>query len=96
MRKTLHCPKCEHDQIVYLPHIRHHAETIPLPCLAVATGLETKPENHFFKGRKDFGFLEAYICFECGYTELYTKDVKGIPIDLIEGAKLLKGPGSAK
>jgi len=27
------------------------------------------------------GLVQAYVCRECGYTELYTQDPKSIPVD---------------
>jgi len=39
---------------------------------------------------KEFGKLQAYVCRKCGFTELYTKGAKSLPVEKIPGAKLLK------
>jgi hypothetical protein len=54
---------------------------------------------HFdWRDDMEMGKLEAYVCRDCGYTELYTSMAKSLPIDKIPGAKLLKGTpkGTAK
>jgi len=40
------------------------------------------------------GQLQAYICRACGYTELWTESPQDIPVEEIEGARLLRDADS--
>jgi hypothetical protein len=46
--------------------------------------------HYDWKDDVEAGKLSAYVCRSCGYTEMYTTDVKSIPIEKVPGAKLLK------
>lgn len=38
----------------------------------------------------EVGALQAYVCRQCGFTELYTAQPEAIPVDKIPGAKVLR------
>lgn len=40
-----------------------------------------------------FGLLEAYVCRDCGHTELFARDPAAIPIGPVFGTELLVAPG---
>jgi len=79
MRKTIFCPKCGANEILFLPRLTDSN----FDELAVFT------EGAFMK--RLFGRIEAHICRGCGYTELYTSDPEKIPVDRIVGARVLRG-----
>ena len=83
MRTSHTCPKCKHEAVLYLPQIadRDDDHTVrPLTAHVVE-----------FDWREDIevGRLQAYVCMECGFTELYTNEVPKIPWQKVPGAKLL-------
>ena len=83
MKATHICPKCKHEEVLFLPQIadRDDDEQIrPLSAHVV----------HFdWKDDVEIGKLQAYACLSCGYTELYTNEVPQIPWQKVPGAKLL-------
>jgi predicted nucleic-acid-binding Zn-ribbon protein len=84
MRTVHRCPKCNHGEILFIPQIadRDDADKIrPLVAHVVEYG---------WRDDAEFGQIQAYICRGCGFTELYTKDAKALPVEKIPGAKLLK------
>ena len=83
MRETHECPKCKHGEIVFLPQLADRDDDdLVRPLVVHVVHLDYKD--------LEMGTLQAYVCRACGYTELYTKDAKGLPIDKIPGAKLLR------
>ncbi len=84
MRTAHRCPKCNHDEILFIPQIadRDDADKIrPLVVHVVEYG---------WRDDAEFGHIQAYVCRACGFTELYTKEAKALPVAKIPGAKLLK------
>lgn len=80
MRSTHRCPKCSHEEIIYLPQIMCSG---PAPGIVVAAlaGVFSLTEH---------GIMEAYICKRCGFTELYARNPAEIPLDKIDGARLIR------
>lgn len=81
MRESLECPKCHHDEIVYLPELSDQAD-FPMSLHAVV-------RHHPFRAPTRWGKIEAYICKKCGFTELYTREPDKIPLDAVAGARVL-------
>jgi hypothetical protein len=84
MRESHRCPKCLHEEILYLPELSDQAE-VPLALHAVV-------RHHPFRGPSRWGRLSACICRACGYTELYTMNPSSIPLDAVPGATILTPP----
>lgn len=78
MRHTHRCPKCQHPEVLYLPHL---ADTQRDHLAAHISSTWTSLTHH--------GRFEAYLCRACGYTELYAQRPDQIPVKDIPGAKLL-------
>ena len=74
------CPKCDHDEILYVPRL--HSDSVPSGNLMVHIqgGFSTKT----------YGQLAAYICRKCGFTELYAAQPAEIPVAKIEGAQIIR------
>jgi predicted nucleic-acid-binding Zn-ribbon protein len=93
MRKSHRCPKCKRRDIVFVPRIldRSGGETHPL---ALWVGVKRKTERGKDKLEYDapFGQLEAYVCRQCGYTELYVASVEQLKLEDLPGAVVLAGP----
>ncbi|RYE91398.1 MAG: hypothetical protein EOO75_08835 [Myxococcales bacterium] len=83
MRDQHICPRCDHDEILFLPELSDQAD-FPLTLHAVV-------RSHPFRSPSRWGRLTAYICRRCGYTELYTVEPERIPLDAVPGAQLLRG-----
>jgi predicted nucleic-acid-binding Zn-ribbon protein len=83
MRKSHSCPKCAHDEIMFLPHIADRDDGDRVRALSLHV------KHHDWKD-DELGQLQAYVCRKCGFTELYTARPDALPIDKIPGAKLLK------
>ena len=86
MRTRLICPKCDHDEILYVPQLADRDDKMVVRPLVVHV-------KHFdWKDDDEMGKLEAYVCRSCGFTELYTSRAKALPVDKIPGAKILRAP----
>lgn len=84
MRNTNTCPKCSNDEIIVLPRLHDSS----------SCELAAHYQSPMKAGRRWFGVLEALICSRCGYTEMYTRDPRQIPVSEIEGATVRRKPGS--
>jgi predicted nucleic-acid-binding Zn-ribbon protein len=83
MRSSLTCPKCRHDEILFVPRIADRDDRDNVrPMVLHVTHLDWKDV--------EVGTLQAYVCRACGYTELYTENAGALPVDRIPGAKLLR------
>ena len=81
MRDSHRCPKCSHNEIIFVPRLRDtdfDVLTVDSEVKSVWTG-----------ERERFGQLQAFICSRCGFTEIYTVDPRNIPLSRIPGAKVL-------
>jgi len=85
MRKTHLCPKCGHNEILFIPTIADRDDRDVVRPLSIHV-------QHFdWKEDAEMGKLQAYVCHACGFTELYTAEPAQIPIKKIPGAKVLTG-----
>jgi predicted nucleic-acid-binding Zn-ribbon protein len=85
MRKRAICPKCDHDEILFLPQIADRDDD------DVVRPLVVHVVHYDWKDDLEMGKLSAYVCRKCGFTEMYTKDAANLPVDKIPGARILKG-----
>jgi predicted nucleic-acid-binding Zn-ribbon protein len=76
VKVTKKCPKCERDRNGP-GKVIHVAQVDDVSQGYVASALTHKG---WFLGGERRGFLEAYVCNECGYVEFYVKDFP-IPSD---------------
>lgn len=85
MRKSHICPKCGHNEILFLPQLADRDDK------DVVRPLVVHVVHYDWKDDMEVGRLQAYVCRSCSYTELYTSEPAQIPINKIPGAKLLIG-----
>ena len=89
MKATHVCPKCRHAEVLFLPQLadRDDKDNVrPLVAHVV----------HFdWRDDMEVGKIQAYVCMDCGYTELYTNEVRKIPWQKIPNAKVLT-PGDPR
>jgi len=66
------CPKCGSADIVPNRPIRDlgHGNSVH----ELTTRVEERPDALIFKGETVESYLRAWVCGECGYTELYATD----------------------
>lgn len=81
MRDHGGCPKCQHDEVLFLPELSDQAD-FPLSLHALV-------RHHPFRAPTRWGKIEAYICRRCGYTELYTQNPAQIPLDVVPGTRVI-------
>jgi predicted nucleic-acid-binding Zn-ribbon protein len=85
MRKTHLCPKCGHNEILFVPQVADRDDKDSIRPLALHV------VHYDWKDDTEAGTLQAYVCRSCGFTELYTGDPAQLPVDKIAGAKILIG-----
>jgi predicted nucleic-acid-binding Zn-ribbon protein len=68
------CPKCGSSEIIEDAEVRDYDSGSYRP-LGVHVKL-VKPTGGFVKKTHESGELHAWVCGECGYTELYTTNYK--------------------
>ncbi len=83
MRSSHVCPKCSHPEVIFVPRIADRDDKDKVRPLVLHV-------HHYDWKDDETGALQAYVCRSCGYTELYTAQAKGIPLDKIPGAQLLR------
>ena len=72
------CPKGGHNHILVISTVPDRDSSSASP--AKIAFLPQAPEATF-DSETLFGSLSAAVCRACGFTELYTKDPKSIPVD---------------
>ena len=83
MRATHVCPKCQNQEILFLPQIADRDdENNVRPLVAHVV-------HYDWRDDVEVGQLQAYVCMSCGYTELYTNEVRQIPWQKVPNAKIL-------
>jgi predicted nucleic-acid-binding Zn-ribbon protein len=85
MRRKHVCPKCGHNEILYVPQIADRDDR------DIVRPIVFHVVHYDWRDDMELGKISAYACRSCGYTELYTKDIDKLPVDKIPGAKILKG-----
>jgi predicted nucleic-acid-binding Zn-ribbon protein len=88
MKSTHTCPKCKHNEILFLPQIADRDDKFVVRPLVVHV------VHYDWRDDMEMGKIQAYVCRGCGYTEMYTVEAASLPVDKIPGAKLLVGPKS--
>ena len=84
MRTTHTCPKCHAQEVLFLPQIADRDDDNSVrPLVAHVV-------HYDWKDDVEVGKIQAYVCRDCGYTELYTENASALPVDHIPGAKLLR------
>ncbi len=84
MQKTHRCPKCNHDEVLFVPQLADRDDDDKIRPLVVHV------VEYGWRDDAEFGRIQAYVCRACGYTELYTEKARLLPADKIPGAKILK------
>jgi predicted nucleic-acid-binding Zn-ribbon protein len=83
MRTSHACPKCQCQEVLFLPQIADRDDDNNVrPLVAHVV-------HYDWKDDVEVGKLTAYVCRDCGYTEMYTNEVRAIPWQTVPGAKLL-------
>jgi predicted nucleic-acid-binding Zn-ribbon protein len=91
MRRTNICPKCQHNEVLFLREVNDETEDTSERWRIART--KTK-EKGTFRDKTVVtitGLVQAYVCRRCGYTELYTKAPERIEPDG-KSIELIKGP----
>lgn len=83
MRKSRTCPKCNHQEILFIPQLADRDDDDNVRPLVFHV------VHYDWKDDVEVGKVQAYVCRGCGYTELYTHDVQKIDPDKIPGARVL-------
>lgn len=71
MKRRGLCPKCE-GSVIYVPRVAESHDGRPEPMRLVALAHDPSAS---------VGDLEAGVCRECGFVELYVKNPEAIPLD---------------
>jgi predicted nucleic-acid-binding Zn-ribbon protein len=81
MRDKLVCPRCGHNHILLISEIPDSTEC-GLDPNSLKIAFVAVPKKFLSSQTVErAGQLEAAVCRQCGYTELYTRDPQAIPID---------------
>ena len=84
MRTNHRCPKCKHEEILFVPQLADRDDAFHVKPLVVHV------VEFDWRADMEFGRIQAYICRNCGYTELFTAGADKLPVDKIPGAKVYK------
>jgi predicted nucleic-acid-binding Zn-ribbon protein len=76
------CSKCQSNKIIPNVHIRDYGDYNSNNQLSVE--VYEKPDAIIFKGAHP-GALNAWICGECGYTELYVENPQELYLAYLSG-----------
>jgi predicted nucleic-acid-binding Zn-ribbon protein len=71
MKASQKCVKCDSRRILIVDEMKQPAEGLSKTRALCTTAAFVMMEGR----RKEFGLLQAYVCEECGYCELYVSDV---------------------
>ena len=82
MRDSNQCDKCHAREMLFLPRVCDYQNS--------ALAAYVKDDGGGIGTLVIHGRLQAYVCRACGYTELWTESPQDIPVDEIEGARLLR------
>jgi predicted nucleic-acid-binding Zn-ribbon protein len=85
MRETHRCPKCKHGEVLFVPQLADRDDR------DIIRPLVLHVQEFDWKADLEYGKLQAYVCRQCGFTELYTSDAASIPVNkLPAGSQVLK------
>jgi len=82
MKKTKQCPKCKSKKILEGARVIDKASKGG-PALDLELAVNKNPGARLFKGEERFR-IRAWVCSDCGYTEMYT-DNSGAAYDISLG-----------
>jgi predicted nucleic-acid-binding Zn-ribbon protein len=85
MRNSNVCPKCGHREILFVPRIADRDDKDNVRPLVLHV------QHYDWKDDTEIGRIQAHVCRDCGYTELYTARAKELPVDKIPGARIFTG-----
>ena len=82
MKNTYKCPKCGFNRILYISQVADK-ETRAGSGGFTPMRIAVIPQNAMMglAVKEGYGELEAGVCRQCGYVELYVKDPSSIPVD---------------
>lgn len=84
MKNTHRCPKCDHGEVLYIPHVAD-IYNINGAAEPMRVAHYTKAAGTVFgmavTTSETAGELSAGVCPTCGYTEFYTRDPENIVVD---------------
>lgn len=81
MRKTKVCPKCDCKKLVAIDTV---VDAMGGGSPSTQASIAVRNEGYSFLGNKKMravGKLQAVLCSECGFTELYCADPKDVQPD---------------
>ena len=81
MRNSNVCDKCHAKEILFLPRLCDYQNS--------ELAAYVRDDGQGIGGLVVHGRVQAYVCRRCGYTELWMEAPGEIPIDEIEGARIL-------
>ncbi len=79
MKQNQTCPKCGSTQI--RPNLCVTSSTVEYGPQDLSLQVEENPNATLLKGEKTYP-LSAWVCMNCGYTELYVADIAGVDASL--------------
>ncbi len=82
MRTSLVCPKCHHEEILFVPRLTDFQHS------TVAAQVEDRWSSTGSVIVR--GALEAHTCRACGFTELYMREPRKVDPAKVSGAKVLR------
>jgi predicted nucleic-acid-binding Zn-ribbon protein len=84
VRQTSRCPKCQAEDILFVPQLADRDDQLNVKPMVVHV------VEYDWRDDMEFGRIQAYICRKSGFTELYTKGAEHLPADKIPGARILR------
>lgn len=82
MRTSLVCPKCHHEEILFIPRLTDFQQS------TLAAHVEDRWSSTGDVIVK--GAIEAYTCRACGFTELHMREPRKVDPAKVPGAKILR------
>ncbi len=84
MRTSHRCPKCHHDEVLFVPQVADRDDKLNIKPLMIHV------VEFDWRHDMEFGQIQAYVCRGCGFTELYTSGADKLLVEKIPGARILK------
>jgi hypothetical protein len=85
MRQSNTCPKCSQNEILFLPRLTDFQHST----LAAHVDDQWAESGKL----KVVGAIQAYVCRNCGFTELYMTDPLKVDPKKVQGAKIMRPHG---
>ncbi|MBW2523329.1 MAG: hypothetical protein JRI23_04110 [Deltaproteobacteria bacterium] len=71
MKNSLACPKCQSRKLWRVERVASCDRPGSVPCQLRVVVRRDRPTDGFFDTAQTMGYFDAYICAECGYSELF-------------------------